>query len=135
MQLIPGSGEPNFDSFEVNPYASKKQKQEAEIQRLLDKLQPEMITLNPNLVGTIDTAPQKILRDEEKLELDHGLASTNDKKLLKTLKRKQADFLDREMRQKKLATMRAAIEKQNTLAAAKKKPMASVLDRFSTRVV
>ncbi|KDO34990.1 hypothetical protein SPRG_18957 [Saprolegnia parasitica CBS 223.65] len=52
--VIPGAGEPNFDSFEANPFESTKQRRETEIKSLLEKLRPEMITLNPMAIGRID---------------------------------------------------------------------------------
>ncbi|CAG8618257.1 12589_t:CDS:10 [Ambispora gerdemannii] len=58
--IIPGSGEPNFDSLEANPFQTKKQRQEAEIQ-------PEMITLDPSFIGKMDRAPQE-LREKERME-------------------------------------------------------------------
>ena len=49
--VVPGSGEPHFDSYAANPYHTAKQRSEAEVRGLLDKVQPEMIQLDPTLVG------------------------------------------------------------------------------------
>jgi hypothetical protein len=51
--LVPGAGEPNIDSFLANPYASKKERQQAEVIALLDKLQPDTIVLEPDAVGKV----------------------------------------------------------------------------------
>jgi U3 small nucleolar RNA-associated protein 7 len=46
--LVPGAGEPNFDSWVVNPLASLKERRAAEVAQLLDKLQPDTIVLEPD---------------------------------------------------------------------------------------
>ncbi|CCM04118.1 uncharacterized protein FIBRA_06279 [Fibroporia radiculosa] len=56
--LVPGSGEPSFDSAEADPSENKKARREREIKSLLDKVQPDMITLDHQSIGSL--APPKL---------------------------------------------------------------------------
>lgn len=68
--LIPGSGEPNFDTWLANPFETTKQRREKEIHSLLDKLPPETIMLDPSKIGTVKSAKKKEKPTKKEMEAD-----------------------------------------------------------------
>lgn len=85
--LIPGSGEPNFDSWVANPFETSKQRGEKEVHLLLDKLPPETIMLDPSKIGTVKPARkrEKPTKKEREAEME---ATLEDVKGNITLKKK-----------------------------------------------
>ena len=68
--VVPGSGEPNYDTFEANPYQTKKQRREGEVHSLLDKLPPSMIVLDPTAIGKVDRASAEVKLKEKMARIE-----------------------------------------------------------------
>jgi len=72
--LVPGAGEPNFDSFVANPFQSRKERQEAEVHQLLDKLQPDTIVLDPEALAGLRKEPTEVVQERRQAEREANLA-------------------------------------------------------------
>ncbi|KAG9958100.1 BING4CT-domain-containing protein, partial [Aureobasidium melanogenum] len=66
--IVPGAGEANPDSLEISLYENTKQRQEREVKSLLNKLQPEMISLDPEFIGQLDRASHAQREQERDLD-------------------------------------------------------------------
>jgi len=137
--IVPGCGEANFDALESNPYQSKSQRREAEVKSLLEKIQPEFISLNPSAVAEIHVPTLK-----EKLEARSKLLRLKPKKVDYTPRKKTKNKGTAKVsRNKKIAQdtaqkefIRAVKTSKAQNAAETENPAKSfgVLDRFVKKV-
>jgi U3 small nucleolar RNA-associated protein 7 len=135
--VVPGAGEPNFDTFESNPFMNTKQRREAEVQSLLHKLDPTMITLDASFIGTIDKDQKSLQAEHNEIFSNANKSETSKKeknkkrgrnKISAKLRRKQKNVIDAQTLklQEKLKTEKEMRNNKDKDIESKK----TVLDRF-----
>lgn len=58
--LVPGAGEPNFDSSELDPFETRTAKREREVHQLLDKISPDLISIDQSILGSVHVAETNV---------------------------------------------------------------------------
>ena len=141
--IIPGAGEANYDALELNPYETTTQRQQSEVHSLLNKLSPDTISLDPNVIGTVDKRASSIrLRPgeinelevvDEKMEIRTDVKSANSA-LRKHLRKKRQNVIDqRKMRvERNLRKEKEQRERERNGVEEEKDLVGGVLDRFKT---
>eukprot|EP00483_Globobulimina_turgida_P002743 UN02748 len=81
--VVPGSGEPNYDLFENNPFETRKQRNNKIVYQLLDKLKPEMIQIDPNFIANTAKQSNFIEKNQNKKQNDKKWARKNVNKNVK----------------------------------------------------
>ncbi|KAH8419815.1 hypothetical protein KR009_002865 [Drosophila setifemur] len=147
--LVPGSGEPNFDALEDNPYETSKQRQEHEVHTLLEKIPAELITLDPHEITGVDAptlqekidakrklfhlkAPSIKMSTRHKMKGRGGTAkAARNKQIVKDIKRKE--FIAEVREAKRNVIKEHAQANEEATAGPKVKAKRSVLDRFKPK--
>lgn len=142
--VVPGAGEPNFDGLDANPYRSAKQRQEWEVKALLEKVQPELISLDPGQLSHVDKATWE-QRHQDRVETLGYDPNTKEKftPRLKTKGRSSSGKVEKRKKQvahedqrdviRKTVEDRMKIEKEKKVKEGKSKSLSgqkSALDRF-----
>lgn len=65
--VVPGSGDPVYDSGEVPPFMTKKERQNLEVKKLLDKIPADMISMEP-VLGKIGVSSKTMPRPKRYFE-------------------------------------------------------------------
>jgi len=154
--VVPGSGEPNYDLFEADPFETQKKRNNKIVHQLLDKLQPEMIQLNPDFIAAPRSRARRSERQQEsEREGDKKWARKNVTRNVKNgyrgvLRKRYSKYQhmkDLHLRQEKMKSilnvrkktksketkgeMAQKKERMVNFLSKKRKPVASALDRFT----
>lgn len=141
--LIPGSGEPNFDSWVANPFETSKQRREKEVRSLLDKLPPETIMLDPTKIGTVKPPRKKVkpAKLEREAEMEIAVEAVKGIEMKKKTKGRSKPSRRANKKQEMIAIAKRPFlehEKKETLARKKQKTSEEVelpksLQRFARK--
>ena len=116
--LIPGSGEPNYDSYAADPFEDRKQIREGEVQAALDKIPASMIALDARAVGGVDRFQEK------------RLPATHNKYAIKPL---PVESKKKKTRGRSKSSRRAAKQQANVITERKERRRQQIMEERSKK--
>jgi len=126
--VVPGSGEPNIDSNVANPYETVEWRQEQEVRRLLDKIPPNMISLNPDEVFHVGKIADGHSERVNKLKKKRVVKDDEEKPI--PAKNKQVSMEKKLQMMKEEYNRRMIEEKMKKISEGPKEENEGVLSRF-----
>lgn len=119
--VVPGSGEPNFDTYESNLFETKNQKKNSDVKKLLEKIPYSMIGINSeHLINSVNTNSKDFIEHQRKEEIREKTD-----KMVKDVKKK--------MRLKNKATHGLLLKEFDRIENNKKK-FRSIIERSHDKV-
>lgn len=120
--VVPGSGEPNFDTYEHNLFENKNFKKNSDVKKLLEKIPYSMIAMNSeNLINTVNLDSLQVKKHYQNQDLKEKVKGELKKEKKKMrLRNKETHHL---------------IQKEANRLESKKAMFRSVLEKNHERVV